>query len=69
MAARHAGFRVGMFTSPHLIEPLDAISMAEHGQERAVRSQWQQLEKEVQVACGLNQAPKHLEGHGDSDWN
>ena len=38
--ARHAGFRVGMFTSPHLLEPLDAIQMAEEGEERRVRNTW-----------------------------
>ncbi|CAK9107397.1 Probable dihydrofolate synthetase (DHFS) [Durusdinium trenchii] len=50
---RHAGFRVGMFTSPHLLEPLDAIQMAEEGEETPVQPEtWKLLEEEVKKLCG-----------------
>eukprot|EP00435_Cladocopium_sp_Y103_P066085 s90_g28.t1 len=49
---KHAGFRVGMLTSPHLLEPLDAIYLAGSGKNLPIEPKmWRMLEDEVQKAC------------------
>lgn len=43
-----------MLTSPHLLEPLDAIQLAGQGENLVVNPQlWKSLEDEVQKACGV----------------
>eukprot|EP00438_Fugacium_kawagutii_P006551 Skav207711 [mRNA] locus=scaffold1347:76320:79559:+ [translate_table: standard] len=54
LRGKRAGFRVGMLTSPHLLEPLDAIQLAGQGEDLVVNPQlWKSLEDEVQKACGV----------------
>lgn len=49
---KHAGLRVGMLTSPHLLEPLDAIYLAGSGKNLPIEPKmWRMLEDEVQKAC------------------
>lgn len=54
---KRAGFTVGMLTSPHLLEPLDAIHFARDNATLPVQPEkWKVLEDEVKKACGINHA-------------
>jgi len=54
---KRAGFTVGMLTSPHLLEPLDAIHFARDNATLPVQPEkWKVLEDEVKEACGINHA-------------
>lgn len=46
-----------MLTSPHLLEPLDAIHFARDNETVPVQPEkWKVLEDEVKKVCGINDA-------------